>query len=96
MFEAYALQSRTEIREAEMHKAHLQHLKREPDSGITQADVNDVQADIEYMRRELMALNIVMQAKANGIELPLVDEPEATRRVRARLESARLLIEERL
>lgn len=92
-YESYALQLRTEIRDGEFHKAHLQKEKKKPGSKITQAEVNEVHADLEYLRRELNALSITMTARANGVELPLVEEPDATRLARERLRNAALLVE---
>ena len=91
-YESYALQLRTEIRDGETLLASLQHMKRRGEAG--QGDVNEVRADLEYLRRELNALSITMTAKAYSVELPLVEEPEATRYARERLRNAARLAEQ--
>jgi hypothetical protein len=84
-YESYALQLRTEIHEGEILLGHLRRMNKERHEGVDQGDVNALLADIDYLKRELSSLNIVMTAKANEVDLPEVDEPPSTARVRGRL-----------
>jgi SMC interacting uncharacterized protein involved in chromosome segregation len=79
----YADQLREEIRTGEYHKAHLQHMKREKQA--SQADVNEVECDIEYLRRELRTVLIRAEAAVFGARIPEANVSVMTNRVRERI-----------
>ena len=79
----YATQLRAEIREGELLKAQLQHMKRE--GSATQADVNEVEADVSYLRRERQEVLLRAEAIIRDVTVPEALETAMTREVLARL-----------
>lgn len=79
----YAEQLKEELRDGEYHKAHLQRMKKE--GAASQADVNVVEADLEYLRRELRIVLIRAEAIVRGVSFPEAEVSEMTAAVRSRV-----------
>ena len=78
-----AYQLAEEQREGEFHKAHLQHEKRA--GRATQEQVNEVEHDLEFLRRHLRITLDRAEAIIKSVELPEAEISPMLASVRARL-----------
>ena len=84
------LQMAIEIREGEGYTAHLRVIAGGKRTGPEREAVRDVEAEVDFLKRQYHAYHLKAESVVKGIALPLVDEgPTKTSAERIRAAVAR-------